>query len=159
MKRKRFLLLSALAASAMLSTAAFAQMLFLSGTPGIPPPPVGMMLAGLNLTSQQQSAVAAIMKAHQSTIAPLMDQLRSEHEQVTATLLSPGNVTLADFTSLQQETAQTEQQLQQEMLKAGLEIRALLTPDQLATAAQKQKKLDELHQQMHLIMAPAPGAP
>jgi hypothetical protein len=41
----------------------------------------------------------------------------------------------------------------------ALEVRAVLTPDQLATAAQDQKQLEQIHGEMSLIMGPPPGAP
>ena len=144
---------------AAISTPVFAQIGFPAGPPPPGSPPVSMMLAGLTLTTEQQSAVAAIMKSHQPAITALMDQLHSERKQITALLLSSGQVDLSDFTALQQQSAQTEQQLQQETLKAALEVRAVLTADQLATAMQNQNKLEQLHGEVRLIMGPPPGIP
>jgi len=118
-----------------------------------------MMLQGVSLSTEQQAVVAAIMKLHQQTLAPLLDQLRTYHEQMAAMLVSSGTVTLSDFTSLEQQSVQSEQQLQQETLKTALDVRAILTPDQLAAAAANQKKMQEFHSEMRLIMGPAPGAP
>src|SRR5206468_1332242 len=102
---------------AMVSTAVLAQMGFPPGPlPPGPPPPIAMLFAGLSLTMDQQSAIAAIMKSHQATLAPLMDQLHSEHQQLAAVLLSSGQVNLSDLTPLEEQSAKTEQQLQQETL-------------------------------------------
>ncbi len=146
-----------LAATGILSPAAFAQM----GPPGPPgpPPPIGMMLQGISLTADQKTAIDAILKSHQQTAQPLMDQLHSEHEELTAKLLSSGQVSLSDLTPLEQQSAQTEQQLNQDMLKAALEVKAVLTPDQLATAAQNQQKLEQIHSELRQLTGPPPDAP
>ncbi len=158
MKRNSLCMTVAIAAIAIASRPAFAQMFISAGPPG-PPPPMAAMLAGLSLTPQQQTAISAIMKSHQQSIAPLMNQLHNQHQQVMATLLAPGQVGMSDLTPLEQEAGQTEQQLPQEMLKTALDIRAVLTPDQLAQAAAKQKKLDAIHEEMRSVMGPPPGAP
>jgi Spy/CpxP family protein refolding chaperone len=158
MNRKSLCTVIGLVTMALAARAAFAQIAFSAGPPG-PPPPIAMMLAGLSLTSEQQTAIAALIKSHQQMIAPLMDQLHTEHQQLTATLLSSGQVSLSDLTPLEQQSAATQQQLQQEMLKAALDVRAVLTPDQLAAAAANQKKLDQLHSEMRLIMEPPSGSP
>ncbi len=159
MKRKMLSAIIGLMAMAMAATPVLAQMGFPPGPPPLgPPQPIAMMLAGLSLTTEQQSAIAAIIKSHQTAIAPLMDQLHNERQQLAALLLSSGHVSLSDLTPLEQQSAQTEQQLQQEMLKAALEVRAVLTPDQLATAAGNQKKLEQIHSEISVIMEP-PGAP
>ena len=71
-----------------------------------PPPPIGMMLQGISLTSDQQTAIDAIMKSHQQTAQPLLDQLHGERQALTAKLLSAGEVSLSDLGPLQQESAQ-----------------------------------------------------
>ena len=157
MTRNPFCTVICVLAVTTLSSAALAQM----GPPPGPlgPPPIVMMLQGVSLSTEQQAVVAAIMKLHQQTLAPLLDQLRTYHEQMAAMLVSSGTVTLSDFTSLEQQSVQSEQQLQQETLKTALDVRAILTPDQLAAAAANQKKMQEFHSEMRLIMGPAPGAP
>jgi len=44
----------------------------------------------------------------------------------------------------------------QEWVAAALEARAVLTPDQLAKAAQIKQQLDTLHAQMESILGPLP---
>lgn len=120
----------------------------------MPPQPITLMLTGLNLTAEQQRAIGAIIKSHQTVIARLIDRLHNERQKLDALLMSSGQVTLPDLTALEQESAQTEHQLQQEMLKAALEVRAVLTPEQLATVAGNQKKLEQIHSEISLIMEP-----
>jgi len=157
MKRRWLSAVVGLAAVGIVSPAAFAQM----GPPGPPGPlpPIRMMLQGISLTADQQAAVDAILKSHQQTAQPLMDQLHSEHEALMAKLLSSGQVSLSDLTPLEQQSAQTEQQLNQDMLKAALEVKAVLTAEQLATAAQNQQKLEQIHSEMRQLTGPPPDAP
>ena len=99
------------------------------------------------------------MDNQRQVVEPLRQQLETEHEQLMYKLTSPGQITLADLTALDQEIAQTEQQLHQEMLKAAVEIRAILTPDQLATAAANGQKLAQIHKEMRGLMGPPPAPP
>lgn len=140
------------------SPAALAQMGPPPGPPGTPPP-IGMMLQGISLTSDQQTAIDAIMKSHQQTAQPLLDQLHGERQALTAKLLSAGEVSLSDVAPLQQESAQTEQELQEDALKAALEVKSVLTADQLALAASNQQKLEKIHTEMHELVGTPPFAP
>jgi len=123
------------------------------------PPPLGMMLKGLNLTEAQRTQVKAIMKSHHQAIEPLREQLHNEHQQFATRLLTPGQVTVSDLTPIQQQTAQTEQQMRQEMLKAVVEVRAILTPEQLAKAGKIHQKMEQMHAEMRSLMEPDGGAP
>jgi Spy/CpxP family protein refolding chaperone len=76
-----------------------------------------MMLQGISLTSDQQTAIEAIMKSHQQAAQPLLDQLHSEQEALTGKLLSPERVSLSDLAPLQQQSAQTEQELQADTIR------------------------------------------
>ena len=143
-----------LVAVGTLLPAAFAQM----GPPG-PPPPIGMMLQGVSLTADQKTAIDTILKAHQQVAQPLVDQLHSEREELTAKLLSSGEVSLSDLTPPQQQSAQTEQQLNQDTLKAALEIKGVLTADQLATVVQNQQKLEQIHSEMRQLVGPPQDVP
>ncbi|MGO9057081.1 MAG: Spy/CpxP family protein refolding chaperone [Candidatus Binataceae bacterium] len=157
MNQRWLLAVIGLVAVGFVSPAAFAQM----GPPGPPgpPPPLGLMLQGISLTSDQQTAIDAILKSHQQTAQPLLDQLHSEHQALAAKLLSPGQVSLSDLTPLEQQSAQTEQELQEDTLKAALEVKAVLTADQLAQAASNQQKLEKIHAEMHELVGTPPGPP
>jgi Spy/CpxP family protein refolding chaperone len=123
------------------------------------PPPLGMLLVGVILTPEQQAEVKTIMQSHRQAIEPLRQQLDTQREQLMTRLTSPGQVSLADLTPLEQESAQTDAQLRQEMLKAAVEVRAVLTPDQLAKAAANQQKLAQIHGEMRDVMGPLPPPP
>lgn len=157
MKRKWIAAAVGLAATIAVSSAAFAQMEppVPPGPPG-PPPPIGAMLQGVSLTSEQQSAIDAILKSLQQNAQPLLDQLHTERQQLMTKLVSSGEVSLSDLTPLEQETAQTQQQLEQDALKAALQVRAVLTAEQLSTAAQNQQKLEQIHSEMRQLSGGMP---
>jgi LTXXQ motif family protein len=158
MRHTVFMLAIGLVTMEICSTGAFAQMPFPPGPPGSPPP-IGVMLAGVTLTSAQQTAIDTIMKSLQATIAPLMNELHNEHQQIAAALVSSGSLSMSDLAPLQSQSAETEQSLQDEVLKAALEVRGVLNTEQLATAAQNLKKLEQIQSELHLIAGPLPIAP
>lgn len=97
---------------------------------------------------------------------PLMKKLHTIHDQIADKLMGTGAVSAADIAPLQHQEAQIYQQLGQQMLTAALQIRALLTPAQLAKASELHGKLKALHTQMEALMgddgpppmmAPAPA--
>jgi periplasmic protein CpxP/Spy len=157
MRRRWLAAVAALVTLAIASQWARAQMGRPPGPPG-PPPPLGALLVGVHLTADQETQVRTIMETHRQAVEPLRQQLDTQHEQLMNKLTSPGQITLAELTPLDQEIAQTEQQLDQEMLKTAVEIRGILTPEQLATAAANGQKLAEIHSEMRALMGPPPIA-
>ena len=61
-----------------------------------------------------------------------------------------------DLTGQVQRAAQLREQLMQEGLKVALEVRALLTPDQLAKAAQLKDRVRALRAEMRSLFAEEP---
>jgi Spy/CpxP family protein refolding chaperone len=79
-------------------------------------------------------------------------------------LMSTGAVSASDIEPLQQQESQIHQQLDEQMLSAALQIRNLLTAEQLAKAAELHNKMKVLRQQMDELvgdngppMGPPPG--
>ncbi|HZP44777.1 MAG TPA: periplasmic heavy metal sensor [Candidatus Binataceae bacterium] len=114
--------------------------------------PMMMLLHHVNLTADQQSQIQQIMQANWQQSKPLVQQLRSIHEQMANELLSSGTVTAANFTTLQNQEEQVRQQLDANMLNTALKVRGVLTSDQLAQAATLHSKLVSLHQQMEALL-------
>lgn len=114
--------------------------------------PLMMLLKHVNLTSDQQSQIHQIMQANWQQSKPLVQQLHSIHEQIATELLSSGNVTASNFTSLQNQAEQARQQLDQNMLATALKVRGVLTSSQLAQAASLHSQLESLHQQMEALL-------
>lgn len=113
------------------------------------------ILHSLKLTDAQKQQVHKIMHESWQQSHQLFEQLRSVHEQIASQIFSTGSVTQDQFTPLLQQQAQLEQQLAAQHIQLALQIRAVLTPEQLAQASTLHSKLEALHQQEHAIMGEA----
>ena len=107
-----------------------------------------LFLRGVNLTADQKTQVQQIMSNHRETFRGLLSQLRSVHSEIESKILSAGNVEETDLTAPIQQLSQLQSQLADENLKVTLEIRTLLTPDQLAQAAQYRDQMQAHWEQM-----------
>ena len=111
-----------------------------------------MVLKQANLTSQQQDQVRKIMEADHQSLRALFTQLQAANNQVAEKLFAPGPVQAADLVPLVQKVTQLRQQLMEQGVKTALAIRAVLTPQQLAKAAQVQARLGKLQAEMRSIL-------
>jgi Spy/CpxP family protein refolding chaperone len=109
-------------------------------------------LHGLNLSEAQQAQVHDIMKSAWANEKPVMEKLRAAHQAEINVLLGAGTVTADTVapTLAQEETLR--QQLDQAHVATALQIRAVLTPEQLAAAATKFAQIEQLHEQEHALM-------
>jgi Spy/CpxP family protein refolding chaperone len=101
-------------------------------------------LHGVSLTDEQ--------KAQVKSIKPLMEKLRSAHEAQVNKLLGTGAVTVE---SLQPDVAQEEslrQQIDAIHTSTMVQLRNVLTAEQLAQAATKHAQIEQLHEQEHAVM-------
>jgi Spy/CpxP family protein refolding chaperone len=107
-----------------------------------------LVLKGIELTDAQEKRVQEIMAAHRATFRTLFSELQAAHKDLADKLFAPGNVRLEDFTTQTQRLAQLRDQLMQEGLKVAIEVRELLTPEQLAKAAEIKDRMRALHTEM-----------
>ena len=82
---------------------------------------------------------------------PIMDQMHSVHQQLATQFLTAGT-TAAQLEPLVRQEEQLRAQLDSKHLNVALQVRNLLTPDQLAQAATLHTKLSALHEQEHEVM-------
>jgi len=104
------------------------------------------MLKALNLTADQEAQVQAIRQAHEQNFKTLWQDLRSAKNTITTKLLTPGEITTEGLSGDTDRIAALTAQLVKERLAVGVEVRNILTPDQLARAAElvaKKKALRE----------------
>ena len=113
------------------------------------------LFRGLDLTDAQQSQIKSIEKAGWAQAKPTMEQVRAIHEQIMSRMLSPGTVSEADLAPLVTQEETLRNQLDQARISAGLQMRQVLTPAQLAEAASKHEQLVSLHEQEHAVVEPA----
>ena len=110
-----------------------------------------LLFKGAALTPNQETRVRAILAAHRANARDLVRQLRTAREGMVDKLFAPGAVAAGDLEPLRQQIAQLEEQLSQYWLGAALEIRALLTPDQLAKAQRLKDRVRELRAEMRAL--------
>ncbi|PYN13751.1 MAG: hypothetical protein DME06_06175 [Candidatus Rokuibacteriota bacterium] len=110
-----------------------------------------LLFKGAALTPNQETRVRAILAAHRANARDLMRQLRTAREGIVDKLVAPGSVAAGDLEPLRQQIIQLEEQLSQDRLGAALEIRALLTPDQLAKAQRVKDRVRELRAEMRAL--------
>jgi len=110
-----------------------------------------LLFKGAGLTPDQETRVRAVLTAHRTNARDLMRQLRLAREGVVDKLFAPGAVAAGDLEPLRQQIAQLEEQLSQDRLAAALEIRALLTPEQLAKAQKLKDRVRELRAEMQAL--------
>lgn len=116
----------------------------------------GMMLPllvkGAGLTDAQQAQVKQIVESHRPPFQGLLSQLRTAREQLAEKLYAPGPVKAEDLAPLMQQIGQLRGQLTQEGLQVALEIRGVLTPEQLAKAGQTRRRFNELRVEMRGLL-------
>ena len=138
------------------------QVFFAATAGGLPPvmiPPIMMGLQAAHLTADQQNKVDQIMASNRSQIAPLIQQLQSIHEEIANELLAPGPVAASDLAPLENQAANLDAQIQQQALNAAVQVRAILTPDQVTRMAQFHQKMAALQTQMGNLMNEASQQP
>ena len=91
-------------------------------------------------------------RRRQDQFETLRGQLRAAQEQLAGKLYAPGPVKAEDLTSLIQQIGQLRGQLTQEGLQVALEVRGVLTPEQLAKAAQTRQRMNELRAEMRSLL-------
>jgi len=103
-------------------------------------------LHGLNLTAAQKTQAHTILKSAFATNRPLMEQMHTLREQHINLLLTPGS-TEAQIAAVVKQEEGVRNELDAKRLAIALQLRALLTPQQLSQAADLHSKLEALHEQ------------
>jgi len=115
------------------------------GGPGLFSP---FLLEKLDLTDGQKSQLQQIQENHHATFKALIGEIHALRAQVGEKFFAPGAVQSGDFTAQLARAAELRQQLIQEGFTAALEIRAVLTEEQLTKANELRKKFQALHEEM-----------
>jgi protein CpxP len=113
-----------------------------------------LLLRGAHLTADQKSQVQQIMANHRATFRELFSRLRTSQDQMANKLFSTGKLQEADLAPDVQQISQLRNQLAEEGLKVVLEIRGVLTPEQLAKASQLKSQMESLHSQIRNLWGP-----
>jgi len=114
------------------------------------------LLYKVGLTDAQKSQVKDILTSHRQTLQSLRSQLQANREAIADKLLGPGALQEADLEPFAQEANGLRDQLAQEWFKVMIEVRGILTPDQLAQAAQLKDQLRTLRHEMRSLLGNQP---
>jgi Spy/CpxP family protein refolding chaperone len=115
-----------------------------------------LLLRGANLTADQKTQVQQIMATHRTTFQDLFSQLRAAHDQMAERLFSTERLREADLAPHVQRISSLRNQLAEQGLRVILEIRGVLTEEQLARASQRKSQMRSLHSQMQSLWGPEP---
>ena len=88
----------------------------------------------VKLTPERDARVREILSARRTAARSMLDQLRQAQQELADRLLAPGEVQAADIQPQLQQIGQLREQLLQGSAQVALEVRAVLTPEQLARA-------------------------
>jgi Spy/CpxP family protein refolding chaperone len=115
------------------------------------PPPTDamlltMLLRGANLSAEQEARVRAIASARQPTMRALLEQLRKAEDDLADRLF--GGAASGDVHAAVARISQLRDQLLQESTRAALDVRAVLSPEQLARAAYVKDRMRALQAEM-----------
>lgn len=113
-------------------------------------------LRGLNLTDAQKEQAHSIEKSTWEQARPLMEQMHALHEQEINLLLTAGT-TQAQIGGIVAQEQAIRNQLDANRLATALQLRNLLTADQLIQAAELHSKLEALHEQEHEAISATRG--
>lgn len=107
-------------------------------------------LEGVKLTEAQKSAVHDAMRANWATMRPLMEKAHALHEQIITGFLAGQTAEQLGTLVAQEESVRT--QIDSQRLQNAIKLRGVLTPAQLAQAAETHTKLAALHAEERAVM-------
>jgi hypothetical protein len=111
------------------------------------------ILQKLNLSPQQQTQVQTIQANHQTTEQQLVTQLKTIHDDASQVFYTPGDPNTDKLNASLQSASQLQSQMMSDRLAEALEVRALLSSDQLTTASQLLERIRTMRAQMHDLSA------
>ena len=112
----------------------------------------GRVLHALDLSADQKQGVRDIVSQHRPTLAQLRANERAARQAIAGKLLGTGSVTQQDLDPLLQQESQARTALMRERFATALEVRKVLTPDQIQKAATIHTGMKQLHDQMHQLL-------
>jgi Spy/CpxP family protein refolding chaperone len=115
--------------------------------------PLASLVRGAGLSDPQREQVRQIVAAHRDQFRNLAGQLRQAQQALRDKLYGADAVTAVDLAPLTQQIDLLRGQLTQESLQVALEVRGVLTPDQLAKVAARESRLRDLRAEMRSLMS------
>jgi Spy/CpxP family protein refolding chaperone len=114
-----------------------------------------LLLRALDLTADQHTLIQEIRTNHRAAVQGLLTQLHTAQDNLANKLFAPGALQESQLMADVQQISQLRNQLAQEGIRVMLEIRAVLTPDQLAKATQLNQQMQSIRTQMRNLFTQA----
>jgi len=110
------------------------------------------ILHALDLSADQKQHVQDILAAHRPALSQGMANEKAAKQALGDKLLGTGAVTQQDLDALIQQEVQARTALMRERLAVALEVRNVLTADQIQKAATIRTGMKQLHAQMRQLL-------
>ena len=110
------------------------------------------LLHALNLSADQKQQVQAILQAHRATFQQLAANERAARGAIADAMFGTNTVTQQALDPLVQQEAQARTALMNERLAVALQVRGVLTPDQIQKASTIHTGMKQLRTQMHALL-------
>src|SRR5262249_23404496 len=115
-----------------------------------------LMLKGANLTADQQAQVKQIIATHRAATASMFQQLRAAQNALVDKVVAAGTVQEADIQPQIDQINQLRAQLMQDGARLAVDVRGVLTADQLARVSQLKDRMRELRSEMRQLWQSQP---
>ncbi len=110
-----------------------------------------LLIRAANLTPEQDAKVRAILASHRAVTRNSAEQLRRAQDELADKLLAAGPVAAADLEPLLKQIASLREQLLQDSAQIALEVRGVLTPEQLTRAGQVRARMQKLQSELQQL--------
>ena len=110
-----------------------------------------LLIRAAKLTPEQDDKVRAILTNHRAVTHNTVEQLRRAQDELADKLLGPAPMQVADLQPLLKQIAALREQLLQDSAQIALEVRSVLTPEQLERAGQVRVRMKQLQSEMQQI--------
>src|SRR3989442_1003408 len=111
-----------------------------------------LALSADQLSADQKQGVHDILREHRPTLAQLGANEMTARQAIADKLLGTGTVTQNDLDALLQQESQARTALMRERMATALEVRKVLTPEQIQKAATIHAGMKQLHDQMRQLL-------
>jgi Spy/CpxP family protein refolding chaperone len=111
-----------------------------------------ILLGSAHLTAEQRTQVQAILASRRAGIRALIRDVQQAQDELADKLLTPGSLQLGDVQPQLSKIGTLRDRLLQDSAQVTLEIRALLTPEQISRAGLVKDKLRQLRSEVQQLL-------
>lgn len=115
-----------------------------------------ILLRSAHLTPEQRTQVQAILAARRPGIRALIRDVQQAQDELADRLLGPGPLQMNDVQPQLAKIGKIRDRLMQESAQITIEIRGVLTPEQIARAGLAKDKLRQLRSEVQQLLQTEP---